>query len=321
MISAGVTSFKVFMAFPDSMVDDAGLLKVLSRAKELGSLVILHAENGAVIDVLTKRALAEGNTSLKYGAFCHPRIAEAEAVNRAIMLARLVETPIYFYHISSEMALAPIKEAQGLGLPVFAETCPHYLFLTEDKYQTPDFEGAKYLCAPPLRDSHDQDALWNALAARNVQVVSSDHVSVNFHGQKDLGRDDFSKILLGMPGVETRLPLLYSAVSARRISLNRFVELTATAPAKLFGVYPKKGTISIGSDADLVIFDPEKELTLSAQTLHQQVDYIPYEGLELRGAPSVVLSKGKVVVQDGTFVGEKGAGQYLSRKLFSSICW
>lgn len=322
LVREGVSSFKLFMAYPGVfMVDDATIFKALRRTGENGGLICMHAENGGVIDLLVKEALAKGNTAPKYHALTRPSRAEGEATGRAIALAEMAGVPIYFVHLSCSDALDQVKAARDRGIPAFAETCPQYLFLSYDNYEEPGFNGAKYVMSPPLREKWNQDVLWKGLKYDDLQVVSTDHcpfcMKTGFAGlpiQKELGLDDFSKIPNGAPGVETRLMLLHDGgVRGGRLSLNRFVEVSSTAPAKMFGLFPKKGAIAAGSDGDLVLFDPAKKLTLSHATLHQRVDYTPYEGRDVVGAPTIVLVRGEVIVRDGQFVGKKGSGRFVKR--------
>ncbi len=315
MVREGVTSFKLFMAYPGVfMVDDATIFKALLRTRENGALVCMHAENGGAIDVLVKKALAEGKTEPKYHALTRPTRAEGEATGRCMALAEMAGVPIYIVHLSCADALAEVKEARERGLPAYAETCPQYLFLSYEDYERPDFEGAKYVMSPPLREKWNQEVLWKGLANGHLQVVSTDHCPFCFKEQKELGRGDFSKIPNGAPGIETRLVLLYDGGVLRgRFSLNRFVDLVSTAPAKLFGLFPRKGTIAVGSDADIVVFDPDAEMTISAKTHHMRVDYNPYEGYRVRGLPQIVVSRGRVIVENGAFVGRAGHGRFLKR--------
>ncbi|HEX8557784.1 MAG TPA: dihydropyrimidinase [Pyrinomonadaceae bacterium] len=310
----GVTSFKLFMAYPGVfLADDATIFRAMSAAGGRGGLVCMHAENGVVINELIKRALAEGRTAPKHHALTRPTIAEAEGVHRAIRLAEMAEAPVYIVHLSCADALEQVREARDRGLPAFAETCPQYLFLSLDDYGE-GFEGAKYVMTPPLREKWNQDELWKGLRTDDLQVISTDHCPFCMKEQKELGRDDFSKIPNGAPGVEHRMSLIYDGgVTQNRVSLNRFVELTSTAAAKMFGLFPRKGTIAVGSDADIVVFDPEREQTISAATHHMNVDYSAYEGRRVRGAVETVLSRGRVVVEGGEFKGRAGAGQFLRR--------
>jgi dihydropyrimidinase len=315
LVREGVTSFKLFMAYPGVfMLDDGSIFRALQRTARNGGTICMHAENGGVIDVLVKKALAEGKTAPKYHALTRPARAEAEATHRAIALAEIAGVPIYIVHLSAAEALEMVTEARDRGLPAFAETCPQYLFLSYDNYEEPEFEGAKYVMSPPLRARETQDRLWRGLAFGDLQAISTDHCPFCMKEQKTLGRNDFSKIPNGAPGIETRMSLVYDGgVRPGRISLNQFVDLTATSPAKIFGLFPRKGTIAPGSDADLVVFDPKKKVRLSAKTLHMKVDYNPYEGREVTGAADTVISRGRVVIDAGTFTGRAGAGSFVKR--------
>jgi len=315
MVGEGVTSFKLFMAYPGIfMLDDASIFRALLRTGRNGGTICMHAENGGVIDVLVKKALAEGKTAPKYHALTRPARAEAEATHRAIALAEMADVPIYIVHLSAAEALEMVTEARDRGLPAYAETCPQYLFLSYDNYEEPGFDGAKYVMSPPLRPKETQQRLWRGLAFNDLQVISTDHCPFCMKEQKELGCDDFSKIPNGAPGIETRMSLVYDGgVRTGRISLNRFVELTSTSPAKIFGLFPRKGTIAPGSDADLVIFDPDRTVRLSAKTLHMNVDYNPYEGREVTGVTETVISRGRVIIDGGTFTGRAGSGSFLRR--------
>jgi dihydropyrimidinase len=315
LVRQGVTSFKLFMAYPGVfMLDDASIFKALLRTGQNGGTICMHAENGGVIDVLVKKALAEGKTAPKYHALTRPARAEAEATHRAIALAEIADVPIYIVHLSAAEALETVTEARDRGLPAYAETCPQYLFLSYDNYEEPGFEGAKYVMSPPLRPRETQDRLWRGLAFNDLQAISTDHCPFCMKEQKTLGQNDFSQIPNGAPGIETRMSLVYDGgVRTGRISLNRFVELTSTSPAKIFGLFPRKGTIAPGSDADIVIFDPERRATLSARTHHMKVDYNPYEGREVVGVTETVLSRGRVIIENGSFVGRAGAGAFIKR--------
>jgi dihydropyrimidinase len=313
VMDEGVTSFKMFMAYPGVfLVDDATIFRAMSAAGERGGLICMHAENGIVINEIIKRALAEGRTAPKYHALTRPTRAEAEGVHRAIAIAEMAESPVYIVHLSCADALNQVREARDRGLPAFAETCPQYLFLDIDDYGE-DFEGAKYVMTPPLREKWNQAELWKGLKMDDLQVISTDHCPFCMKEQKELGRDDFSKIPNGAPGVEHRVSLIYNGVIENRLSLNRFVELTSTAAAKMFGLFPKKGTIAVGSDADIVIFDPEREQTISARTHHMNVDYSAYEGRTIKGVVETVLSRGRVVIENGEYKGKPGDGQFLKR--------
>jgi dihydropyrimidinase len=314
----GVTSFKLFMAYPGVFqVDDATIFRALLKTKENGGLVCMHAENGGVIDTLVKDALRKGQTAPKYHALTRPTRAEGEATGRAIALAEMADVPIYIVHLSCADALEKVKQARDMGLPAYAETCPQYLFLSYEDYERPGFEGAGYVMSPPLREKWNQVALWKGLAKGDLQVVSTDHCPFCMYEppQKQMGKDDFSKIPNGAPGIETRLMLLWDGgVRTGRIDVHKFVEITSSNPARMFGLWPRKGTIAVGSDGDLVVWDPEKEVTLAAKTLHMRVDYNPYEGRVIKGAPAVVLSRGDVIVEGGTFKGRPGRGQFVKRQ-------
>jgi dihydropyrimidinase len=314
----GITSYKLFMAYPGALlVDDGTVFKAMMAAGEAGGLVCMHAENGIVIQELVKRALAEGKTAPKYHALTRPTRAEAEGTGRAIAIAEMAGAPVYIVHLSCQEALHKVQEARDMGLPAFAETCPQYLFLDYTRYEQEGFEGAKYVLTPPLRDKWHQDELWKGLRMNDLQVISTDHCPFCFKEQKELGKDDFSKIPNGGPGVENRLSLVYNGgVVAGRISLNRFVELVSTAPAKLFGLFPRKGTIAVGSDADIVIFDPQAEITISASTHHMNIDYNAYEGMQVKGVTETVLSRGKVIIDKGAYRGTPGEGKFLKRSTF-----
>ena len=314
LVRQGITSFKLFMAYRGVfMLDDGSIFKALLRTGQNGGTICMHAENGDVIDVLVQRALAAGHTAPKYHALTRPARAEAEATHRAIALAEIADVPVYIVHLSSAEALEMVSEARDRGLPAFAETCPQYLFLSNDNYEEPDFGGSKYVMSPPLREKTKQDQLWRGLAFDDLQCISTDHCPFCMK-EKRLGESDFSKIPNGAPGIETRMSLVYDGgVRPGRISLNRFVELTSTSPAKIFGLFPRKGTIAPGSDADIVVFDPNRTITLSAKTLHMNVDYNPYEGRQVTGATDTVLSRGRLVIENGRFVGRPGSGEFLKR--------
>ena len=321
LIREGITSFKLFMAYPGVfLVDDATIYRAMRTAGQAGGLICMHAENGIVINEIIKVALAEGKTAPKYHALTRPAKAEAEGVHRAIAISEMAEAPVYIVHLSCEEALEEVREARDLGLPAYAETCPQYLFLDSSLYEQEGFEGAKYVMTPPLRGKSNQEKLWRALQGNDLQVISTDHCPFCFKEQKELGRDDFTKIPNGGPGVEHRMSLIYNGgVVAGRIGINRFVELTSTAAAKIFGLFPRKGTIAVGSDADMVIFDPDEEMTISAATHHMNVDYSAYEGMSVRGVAKTVLSRGRVIIQDGKYLGTPGDGQFLRRGAFSSL--
>jgi dihydropyrimidinase len=315
LVGEGVASFKLFMAYPGVlMVDDATIFKAMAQTAKNGALICMHAENGGVIDVIVQRALAEGKTAPIYHALTRPTIAEAEAVHRAIAMAEMAGAPVYIVHLSSEDALNQVREARDRGLPAFAETCPQYLLLSIEKLALPDFEGAKYVFTPPLREKENLPKLWDGLKHDHLQVVSTDHCPFCFEDQKILGKDSFAKIPNGGPGIENRMQLMYHhGVNEHKLSVNRFVEITSTTPARIFGMYPKKGVIAAGSDADIVIWDPEAEHLISAKTHHMRVDYSMFEGWRVKGNAKTVLSRGEVIVEGGSYLGKAGRGQYLRR--------
>jgi dihydropyrimidinase len=318
MVREGVSSFKLFMAYPGVlMVDDATIFRAMRQTAQNGALVCMHAENGGVIDLFVQKALAEGKTAPIYHALTRPTTAEGEAVNRSIALAQMAGAPVYIVHLSSADALERVAEARDRGIPAFAETCPQYLLLSIEDLDRPNFEGAKYVFTPPLREKHHQEKLWAGLRKNTLQVVSTDHCPFCFKEQKELGRDSFAKIPNGGPGVENRLQLIYHhGVNQKRINLNRWVEIVSTAPAKMFGLYPRKGTIAAGSDADLVLWNPNAELTISVNTHHMRVDYSMYEGFKVKGNAETVLSRGDVVVENGKFFGKAGRGKYVKRDTY-----
>lgn len=321
ILKEGISSFKLFMAYPNVLLlDDQSIFRAMLRAGELGALICMHAETGLPLDVLIERALAAGHTAPIYHALTRPQAAERTGTERSIALAEMANVPVYMVHLSCEEALERVMEGRDRGLKVYAETCPQYLFLSEDDLRgTPDnpFEGAKYVCTPPLRPAHHHGHLWRGLRNYDLQVVSTDHCPFCMKGQKELGKDSFAKIPNGMPGIETRLHLLFEGVREGKISLNRFVEISATAPAKIFGMYPDKGTVAIGSDADLVVWDPHKKLELSHKNLHMKADYAAYEGKVVVGAPRTVMSRGEVIVQDDKFLGRVGRGRFVRRRTFN----
>jgi dihydropyrimidinase len=316
MVREGVASFKLFMAYPNVlMVDDATIFKAMRQTAKNGALICMHAENGSVIDVIVQKALAEGKTAPIYHALTRPTRAEAEAVHRSIALAEMAGVPVYIVHLSSEDALNQVREARDRGLPAFAETCPQYLLLSLEDVQDKGWEGAKYVFTPPLREKKNQPKLWDGLRKDNLQVVSTDHCPFCFEDQKALGKDDFTKIPNGGPGIENRLQLLHHhGVGKGNFSLNRFVELVSTAPARIFGMYPKKGVLAAGSDADIVLWDPIAVHTISAATHHMRVDYSMFEGFKVKGNARDVYSRGELIVSKGEFVGKPGRGQYLRRE-------
>src|SRR3954447_753914 len=314
----GLTSYKLFMAYKGAlMVDDETLYRAMEVAAQSGALVMVHAENGDVVDLLVREALAAGHTEPLYHALTRPPEAEGEATNRAIQLAHLAGAPLYVVHVTCREAVEPIARAREAGWDVWGETCTQYFFTSLEDIAKPNFEGAKYVFSPPVRDKSNWDVLWNAVRTDGLSVISTDHCAFSFEGQKTLGRDDFSKIPNGGPGLENRLQMIHEfGVRAGRISLNRMVELLATSPAKLFGLYPRKGTIAVGSDADVVIFDPEKRVTISAATHHSRSDYNLFEGTEVTGTPEVVLLRGNVLVEGDELVASPGIGRYVARARF-----
>ena len=323
LVREGVSSFKLFMAYPGVfMVDDGAIFKALVRTGENGGLICMHAENGGVIDVLVKKALAEKKTAPKWHALTRPPEAEGEATGRAFRLAEMAGgVPLYIVHLSAAQALEQVRLFRDRGLPAYAETCPQYLFLSYDNYEEPGFDGAKYVMSPPLREKWHQEELWKGLARNDLQVVSTDHcpfcMKEGFQGQpkqKELGKGDFSKIPNGAPGVETRMALMFDGgVVAGRMTASRWIDLCSTTPAKIMGMFPRKGTIAVGSEADIVIWDPKAFQTISAKTHHMRVDYNPYEGRRVKGKAVTVLSRGEVIVEKDRFVGKKGRGKFIKR--------
>jgi dihydropyrimidinase len=310
----GVTSFKLYLAYPGVLqVDDGAFFRALQAARGCGALVMVHAENGTVIDVLVRQALARGETAPRHHALTRPPATEAEAVARATALAALSGAPLYVVHLSCAAALEQVRAARARGQVVLAETCPQYLFLSLADYDRPGFEGARYVMSPPLREAADQEALWRGLASGELQLVATDHCPFTL-ADKARGEGDFSRIPNGAPGIETRMMLLWDGgVRTGRIDARRFVELTAAAPARVFGLWPRKGTIAVGSDADLVLWDPDKQTRLSAAALHMRVDYSPYEGRVVRGGPVAVMSRGELIVERGEWKGRPGRGEFLKR--------
>ncbi|MEU9641637.1 dihydropyrimidinase [Streptomyces sp. NPDC048188] len=314
LVEEGVTSFKQFMAYPGVFYSDDGqILRAMQRAAGNGGLIMMHAENGIAIDVLVEQALARGETDPRFHGEVRKALLEAEATHRAIRLAQVAGAPLYVVHVSATEAVAELTRARDEGLPVFGETCPQYLFLSTDNLAEPGFEGAKYVCSTPLRPREHQAALWRGLRTNDLQVVSTDHCPFCFSGQKELGRGDFSKIPNGMPGVENRMDLLHQAVVDGHISRRRWIEIACATPARMFGLYPKKGTIAPGADADIVVYDPHAEQIVSAETHHMNVDYSAYEGRRITGRVETVLSRGEPVVTEREYTGRKGHGVYTPR--------
>lgn len=323
VVENGITSFKCFMAYKPSLyVTDYELLEIFRLAKNTGALMSVHAENGDMLVYATKYLLAENKTGPEWHDVAHPDVAELEACYRAIILADYVGVPIYFVHTSSRLTLKEIQKAKRKGKFVFCETCPQYLVLSNELYKTKGWEAAKWVMSPPLRDKKSNIKLWNGIRDGFVDTVGTDHCSFNFVGQKELGRDVFTKIPNGIPAIEERVKILYSeGVMKGRITRNRFVEVIATNPAKIFGLYPQKGTIAIGSDADIVIFDPNKKSTISAKTHHMKVDYSAFEGLEIQGMPVYTISRGKIIAKDYKFIGDYSWGKFIKRKRFDPAQW
>jgi dihydropyrimidinase len=315
-IAAGVTSFKMFMAYPGVFyATDGEILLAMQQAQRTGATIMMHAENGIAIDQLVAQALAAGHGDPVYHGLTRPPELEGEATSRAITLAKVAGCPLYIVHLSASQALEAVAEARDAGQNVFAETCPQYLYLTLDDLARPDFEGAKFVASPPLRTAEHATALWRGLRTNDLAVVSTDHCPFCFKDQKQLGRGDFSKIPNGIPGVEHRMDLLHQGVVKGEITLSRWVETCSTTPARMFGLYPRKGTIAAGADADIVIYDPAAKQVLSAATHHMNVDYSAYEGMEITGKVDVSMSRGEVVVAGGEFRGPAGHGAFLPRGL------
>ncbi|HIB68874.1 MAG TPA: dihydropyrimidinase [Phycisphaerales bacterium] len=311
----GITSFKVFTAYKGAlMIPDDAIFDLMQTVRKLGGLVTAHAVNGDVLNIKAAQFASEGKLTTHYHPLCQPPVAEGESTGRILELGQLADQPAYIVHMTCREAVEELSRARLKGWKSYGETCPQYLLLDDSVYDLPNFEGAKYVLSPPIRKKHDQDALWGALANGIVQTVGTDHVTFNFHGQKDLGKEDFRKIPNGLNGLEERLSLLYTyGVAKGKITENRWVEVCCTNPAKLFGLYPKKGVIAPGSDADLVIFDPQKNSTISAQTHHSKCDSNVYEGFALSGGPSHVFVRGHLSFEDGEFKGVRGRGKFLRR--------
>ena len=320
IIKDGYSHFKIYMTYDDLKLNDREILDVLSIANKEKAVVMIHAENHECISWLTEKLESEGKTHTKYHSNARPDIVEAEATNRAISLSRLTNTPILFVHISSKEAIDAIRSAQSKGFKILAETCPQYLFLTKDKLDQEDFEGAKFVCSPPPRTKEDQKEVWKAIQNGTFDVFSSDHCPFYFKGKK--GKDlmgtnaSFSKIPNGCPGLETRLPLLFSeGVLKNKISVNKFVEITSSKPAKIYGLYPKKGSILIGADADLVVWDSNLKKIIKNQDLNHSVDYTPYENMEVNAWPNTVISRGSIIIEEGKLKIKKGHGQFLKSEI------
>ena len=312
----GCTSFKTYLTYDGFCLSDPVFLNVLCIVKKAGGIVLVHAENDAIIRHLQRRYHKLEKTAPKYHAVTRPPIAESEAIQRSLALAEVAGARLYVVHTSTALGVEAIRGARKRGVAAYGETCPQYLLLTDQELSRPGFDGAKFVCSPPLRSQPDNERLWEALRDDDLQTVGTDHCPFFFKGQKDLGKNNFMNIPGGLPGIESRLALIHQyGVRAGRISLNRWVQICCTNPARLFGLYPRKGALEIGADADLVLFDPDKEVTLKKSILHEQVDYTPYEGFELRGFPVMTILRGQVIVENGEFSGAPGDGRYLSRQL------
>jgi dihydropyrimidinase len=314
LVDEGIPDFKLFTAYPGVFYsDDGAIFRAMQQTAKNGGLIMMHAENGMAIDVVAGQLVGEGKTDPYYHGIARYPAFEGEATNRVIRLAEAAGAPVYIVHLSARDALEAVRGARDRGSKVFAETCPQYLFLSLDDLGN-GFEGAKFVCSPPLRTADHQDELWTGLVKDDLQLVATDHCPFDFHGQKDLGKGDFRKIPNGLPGVEDRVDLLHDGgVVGGRISPERWVEIISTAPAKLFGMFPQKGAIAVGSDADIVIYDPKATHTISASTHHMDCDYSCYEGRAVQGRSDIVLSRGSVIVRDGTFTGRKGQGRFIKR--------
>ncbi len=314
LVREGVTSFKMFTAYPDRLqLDDGAILKGMRRARENGGLVLMHAENGSVVDYLVRKFIAEGKTTPNYHPLSRPHESEADATQRVILLAQLAGVPVYIVHVSSHLAMEAIRRARRHGIPAYGETCPQYLALTYEQYADGSFEGARFVCSPPIRERANQEPLWQALGRGDLQTVATDHCPF-WLKDKELGRGNFSQMPNGVPGVENRMHVIYQGgVVERGWSMQRMVQVTSTAPAKLFGLFPRKGTLAAGSDADLVLWDPRRPYTIRQKTQFTRVDYNPYEGMTIAGSPSLVLARGRVIFENDRYLGQRGQGEYLRR--------
>lgn len=311
---AGCYSFKTYTIYDGFYLDDDAMLEALAAVRGVNGLLIVHAENRHMVSRLQQQFLAAGQTAPRFHPRSRPPIVEGTAVNRILALAEITGCPVYVVHVSTQAGASAIHQAQERGQVVFGETCPQYLLLTDVEYDRPGREGTKFICSPPLRPAGNPAGLWHGLANNYLQTIGTDHCPFFYDGQKNLDYSDFTQIPNGLPGIEARLSLIYTfGVGQKRISLNRWVELCCTAPAKTFGLYPRKGSLMPGADADIVIFDPQRELTLSSALMHERVDYTPYEGFPLRGYPETTLVRGQIMVQDCEFIGSPGWGQFLPR--------
>ncbi len=320
LVEDGVTSFKLFMAYPGVFYSDDGqILRAMQRAADSGATIMMHAENGIAIDVLVAQALAAGHGDPRFHGETRPPTLEGEATHRAIVLAQVAGCALYIVHLSAIEALAEVRAARDRGQAVFAETCPQYLFLGDELMAGPGLEGAKYVCSPPIRPRHHHDALWCGLGTDDLSVVATDHCPFCFKGQKELGHGDFSKIPNGLPGVEHRMDLIHQGVVTGRITAERWVELTSTAPARLFGLYPRKGSLLPGADADIVVYDPGRHQVLGAASHHMAVDYSAYEAMAVTGAVDTVIARGEIVLRDGSYRGRPGRGRFVPRTPFAGL--
>ncbi|NJN93901.1 MAG: dihydropyrimidinase [Anaerolineales bacterium] len=328
LVGEGVTSLKLFMAYKGLFqVDDTTLFRAMLKAAENGMLIMVHAENGDVIAELVPKLLAEGKTDPKYHAVAHPALAEGEATGRAVALAGIAGSPLYVVHMTCQEAIEQLQLGRAKGLPVMGETCTQYMFVFEEDLARPGYEGAKFVCSPPVRQPKDAEILWKALADNTLQAVSTDHAVFWYEGGvkgripgKELGLGNFAKIPNGMPGIEDRMPVMWHhGVNGGRFNANRFVEITATNPAKIFGLYPRKGTIAVGSDADIVLWDPQKEHTISAETHHMNTDYNVYEGMQVKGWPVRTLLRGQTIVVGTEWHGQQGGGAFLRRSPHAEV--
>ncbi|HEV2361823.1 MAG TPA: dihydropyrimidinase [Acidimicrobiales bacterium] len=314
LVGEGVTSFKLFMAYPGVFyATDKDIFQAMDRAAGNGALICMHAENGIAIDAIVESAVARGDTKPLFHGLSRPAELEGEAVHRAVRLAQVAKAPLYIVHLSSQPALEAVAEARDRGQNTFAETCPQYLFLSQDDMDREGFEGAKFVCTPPLRPREHQSVLWQGLRTDDLSVVATDHCPFCYKEQKELGVGDFTKIPNGLPGVEHRMDLIYQGVLAGEISLQRWVEVTSTNPAKMFGLFPRKGVIAPGSDADVVVYDPAATHVLSAATHHMAVDYSCYEGKQIQGGVDTVISRGRVIIEAGEYSGSAGHGRFVPR--------
>jgi dihydropyrimidinase len=314
LYDAGVTTFKIFLAYPNVlMIDQPTVYRVMKAAGELGGMTLVHAENGEAIEERIRILVSEGKTEPKYHAVSRPPVMQADGVARAVKVAEFAKSPVFIVHVSCESAMMEIVRSRDAGNPAYGETCTQYLFLDESCYEKPNFEGAKYVFTPPLVPKENLEPLWKGLKLGYLQEVSTDHCPFYFKGQKELGRETFTKIPNGGPGVEDRLSMVYHGAMQRGFSLNKWVDITSTASAKMFGMFPKKGTIAVGSDADIVIFDPDKDRTISVKTHHMNCDYSLFEGFKIKGMPETVLSRGKAIIENGQYNGKPGEGKFIKR--------